>query len=117
MPLPPDLDRSSLRIDEGGTVRVGPSRITLDTVVEQYENGMTPEEMIRTYDSLELADAHAVISYYLRHREDVRAYLKERKAEAETLRTTLEGERSRVTRAELLARRSALEKAHASAGQ
>jgi hypothetical protein len=37
-------------------VRVGNSRISLDLIVEQYENGMMPEEMIRAYDTLVLAD-------------------------------------------------------------
>src|SRR5213595_3983358 len=102
-----------LRVDEGGAVRVGKSRISLDLVVEQYENGMTPEELVRAYDTLALADVHAVIAYYLRHRDDVRVYLKRRAAEAESLRATIEAERPRVTRAELLARRTATEKADA----
>ena len=38
-----------LRLDDGSVVRVGNSRISLDLVVEQYENGMTPEEMVRAY--------------------------------------------------------------------
>src|SRR5580658_7618517 len=35
---------SALREDKGGAVRVGNGRITLDLIVAQYENGMTPEE-------------------------------------------------------------------------
>ena len=115
--LPLHADLPPLRLDQGGAVRVGNSRISLDLVVEQYENGMTPEEMVRAYDTLELADVHAVIAYYLRHRDEVRAYLKRRKEEAETLRAKLEAERPRVTREELLARRGAREKDPAPAGQ
>jgi len=102
---------------EGGTVRVGKTRVSIDLVVAQYENGMTPEEMVRAYDTLELADVHAVIAYYLRHRDEVRAYLKRRAEEAEALRGKIEAERPRVSRAELLARRSAREKANAPTGQ
>ena len=40
-----------LRVDEGGAVRVGKSRISLDMVVEQYENGMSPEDIVRGYDT------------------------------------------------------------------
>jgi hypothetical protein len=43
-----------LRVDAGGVVRVGDGRITLDLVVEQYENGMTQENMVRAYDTLVL---------------------------------------------------------------
>jgi uncharacterized protein (DUF433 family) len=115
--LPIHLDSPPLRVDEGGAVRVGNSRISLDLVVEQYENGMAPEDMVRAYDTLGLADAYAVIAYYLRHRDEVRAYLKRRGEEAEALRAKIEAERPRVSREELLARRSAREKADAPTGQ
>ena len=100
-PLPLLAERPPLRVDEGGAVRVGNTRVSLDLVVEQYENGMTPEDMARAYDALALADVHAVVSYYLRHRSEVRAYLKRRKEEAEALRAKIEAERPRVSRAEL----------------
>ena len=76
--LPLHADRPPLRVDDGGAIRVGKSRIALDVVVEQYENGMTPEDMVRAYDTLVLADVHAVIAYYLRHRDAVHGYLKRR---------------------------------------
>src|SRR6202451_2252946 len=100
LPLPADLP--PLRLDQGDVVRIGDSRISLDLVVEQYENGMTPEDMVRAYDTLVLADVHAVIAYYLRHRDEVRAYLKRRAEEAEALRAMIEAERPRASREELL---------------
>src|SRR6266436_1830622 len=116
-PLPLHADPLPLRLDEGGAVRVGNSRISLDLIVEQYENGMTPEDMVRAYDALVLADVHAVIAYYLRHRDEVRAYLKRREEEAKALRAKIEAERPRVSREELLARASVREKDNAPAGQ
>jgi uncharacterized protein (DUF433 family) len=110
-------DLPPLREAEEGAVRVGNSRISLDLVVEQYENGMTPEDLVRAYDTLVLADVHAVIAYYLRHREEVRTYLKRREEEAKALRAKIEAERPRVSREELLARCSAREKANAPTGQ
>jgi uncharacterized protein (DUF433 family) len=106
-----------LREDQGGAVRVGNTRITLDLIVEQYENGMTPEDMVRAYDTLVLADVHAVIAYYLRHRDAVQGYLKQRQEVAEVLRAKIEAERPRISREELLARRNAAEKANAPTGQ
>ncbi len=115
--LPLHTEVPPLRVDEAGVVRVGNSRISLDLVVEQYENGMTPEDMVRAYDALVLADVHAVIAYYLRRREEVRSYLKRRVQEAEAQRAKIEAERPRVSREELLARRSAREKADAPPGK
>ena len=115
--LPLDAERPPLRVDPGGVVRIGSSRISLDLIVEQYENGMTPEDMVRAYDALELADVHAVIAYYLRHREEMRAYLRRREEEAAALQAKIEAERPRVSRDELLARRSANENANAPTGQ
>ena len=115
--LPPFEDPTPLRADDGGVVRVGTSRVTLDVVVEQYENGMTPEDLVRAYDTLKLADVHAAISYYLRHRDEVRAYLKRREAEAEALRAKIATDRPRVSRDELLARKHVAEEANAPTGQ
>jgi uncharacterized protein (DUF433 family) len=96
---------SPLHIAEGGVIRVGMSRISLDLIVEHYENGSTPEELVRAYDTLSLADVYAAIAYYLRHKPDVREYLKRRAEDAKALRTKIEAEQGPgITRAELLAR-------------
>jgi uncharacterized protein (DUF433 family) len=115
--LPLHAEPPPLRVDEGGVVRVGKSRISLDLIVEQYENGMTPDDLIRAYDTLSLADVHSVIAYYLRHREEVRTYLRRRAEDAGLLRVKIEAERPRVSREELLTRRGTGGKTNAPAGQ
>lgn len=105
------------RVDEEGVVRIGNSRISLDLIVEQYENGMTPEDMVRAYDTLALADVYAVIAYFLRHRDEVRAYLKRREEEAETLKAKIEAGSPPISREELLARRRGGEKTNAPTGE
>lgn len=115
--LPLNGEPLPFRLEEGGVVRIGSSRITLDLIVEQYENGMSPEDMVLAYDTLVLADVHAAVAYYLRHRSDVAAYLMRRKEEAAALRAQIESQRSPITRDELIARRTAREAAHAPIGQ
>jgi hypothetical protein len=60
--------------------------VTLDTLVTAYEQGASPEEIVSRYTTLELADVYAIITHYLRHREEVEEYLARRKAEAEEVR-------------------------------
>jgi uncharacterized protein (DUF433 family) len=115
--LPLDASPPPLRVVEGGAVRVGKSRVSLDLVVEEYENGMTPEDMVRAYDTLKVADVYAVIAYYLRHREQVQAYMKRRDEEIQALRAKIEAEHPPISREGLLARHKAREKADAPVGQ
>lgn len=75
-----------LRTNEDGGILVGATRVPLDTVVGEYEDGATPEEIVHSFSALDLADVYAVISYYLRHRGAVEAYLKHRREHAQEVR-------------------------------
>ena len=75
-----------LRIDGQGAVRVGQTRVTLDTVIGAFTGGCSAEEIVRKYPSLDLANVYAVITYYLWHREAMEAYLEQRRQEAEEIR-------------------------------
>ena len=75
-----------LHMDTNGVFRVGGTRIPLETVVEEYRNGADADEIVHNYDSLQLADVHAIISYYLKHSSEVAAYLAERDENAEYVR-------------------------------
>jgi hypothetical protein len=89
----------------------------LDLVIDQFERGRTPEQIVREYDALRLADVYASIAYYMRHRDEVSRYLARRKAEAEALQVRVQVNHPALGRAELLARRAAAESAHAPTGQ
>jgi uncharacterized protein (DUF433 family) len=92
---------------EDGVVRVGGTRVTLDTVVIAFEQGATAEEIVQQYPSLRLADAYAVIAYYLRHRSEVEAYLASRGEVSRRVRHENEARFDPAgVRARLLARRS-----------
>ena len=75
-----------LEVDAGGVVRVGGTRVTLDTVVAAFNEGATAEEIVHQYPSLHLADVYAVIGYYLRRRPEVEVYLHQRQQQAEDTR-------------------------------
>ena len=75
-----------LTTDADEVVRVGRTRVTLDTIVEAFNEGATAEEIVQQYPSLRLADVYAVISYYLRRPSEVAAYLQQRQKHAEGVR-------------------------------
>ncbi len=74
-----------LRVEEDGTIRVGKTRVTLDIVLGAYNLGQSAEEMTRMYTTLQLEEIRAVIDYYLRHREEMDAYLERRRLETEEI--------------------------------
>jgi uncharacterized protein (DUF433 family) len=81
-----------LRLDGTGTVRIGASRVTLDVMLCAYHEGMSAEEIAAAFDTLKIADVHAVLSYYLENRAAVDAYLKERQDHADEVRRQVESE-------------------------
>lgn len=72
-----------LHDDGRGGLRVGQTRVHLEFVVEAFEQGSSPEQIVEMYSTLELADVYAVISYYLRHRDEIVAYRQRRELEAD----------------------------------
>jgi len=96
-----------LETDADGVVRVGGTRVTLDTIVTAFNEGATAEEIVHQYPSLHLADVYAVISYYLRRRSDVEAYLRQRQQRADEIRKQNESRfNPHGVRDRLLARRT-----------
>jgi uncharacterized protein (DUF433 family) len=111
MPLTIQPEAPPLRIDAAGAVRVGNTRVLFVLVVRAFQNGATPEDIIRMYETLTLADAYGAVAYYLRHREEVEAYLEEYDQQAEAVWEKIrarQGDQSEI-RKRLLARKAALD--------
>jgi uncharacterized protein (DUF433 family) len=81
-----------LTTTEFGTIRVGRSRVSLDSVVHHYKQGATAERIAESFPSLDLADTYAVIAYYLANRESVEEYLRRQEAEADALQQQIESD-------------------------
>jgi uncharacterized protein (DUF433 family) len=84
------LERVPIHTDAEGVVRVAGTRVTLDTIVEAFDAGATAEEIAQQYSSVPLVDVYSVITYYLRHKTDVSAYLHRRQEHAATVREEVE---------------------------
>ena len=75
-----------LETDSDGIVRIGKTRVTLDTAVAAFTDGATPEEITHQYPALYLTDVYSVITYYLQHRSEIDAYLQRRRQQARQIR-------------------------------
>ena len=90
MTLTPQADPVPLRVEASGAIRVGDSRIPLERIVQEFERGACPESIVHAYDTLQLADVYAVIAYYLRHQDEVKAYMQRREEEAAEIQRKIE---------------------------
>ena len=85
-------ERIPIAPDGMGVLRVAGSRVPLDAVVDLFDAGASPEEIVERLDTLKLADVYAVITYYLRHRDEVSAHLAGVDRNAREQRERIEGE-------------------------
>jgi uncharacterized protein (DUF433 family) len=107
MALEIQQDLVPLRTDPGGVVRVGRTRVPLETVVGAYLARETAEEIVVNFETLSLADVHATIAYYLRHKDAVDAYIQNQEERATAARERAESRYDRAAlRARLIARQA-----------
>lgn len=79
-----------LKTSADGTVWVSGTRIPLDTIIYAYRNGESAEEIVESFDTLNLSDVYAIIGYYLDHQSEIDTYLQVRQKEASSLQAEIE---------------------------
>jgi uncharacterized protein (DUF433 family) len=89
--LPLALDVPLTRLEDG-TLRVRGTRVPIDTIVTAYWMGESPEQIHLDFSTVGVAEAYAVIAWYLQHREAVDVYLRLREREAEEIWRRIEAE-------------------------
>ena len=82
-----------------GVYRIGESRVSLDSLVYLFREGMSTEGMVESYPSLSLEQVHGALAFYLSNQHEVDTYL----AEGERL-AAVEHEESRRANADLIAK-------------
>jgi len=65
-----------VRLDEHGAMRIGHSRVMLDSIVAGFEQSHSPETLQQQYPTLSLEEVYRAIAYYLAHTDQVHTYLK-----------------------------------------
>ncbi len=69
------LPKQYVREDAHGAIRVGNTKISLDSVVYAFRAGHSPETIMQQYPALTLEEVYGAITYYLANRAEVEAYL------------------------------------------
>ena len=73
-----------------GVLLLAGTRIPIDTIVFDFNDGAAPEEIVLRYPSLSLPRVYATISHYLQNRSEIDRYLKVRKKRHASLKATVE---------------------------
>src|SRR6266581_7627802 len=99
------------RLTEEGTIRIGDSRVSLDSVVHHYKLGAAAEQIAQKFPALDLADVYAAISYYLNNEDAIEEYLRQQEARGNEIQDGIESDpqyqrSSAELRGRLLARKS-----------
>jgi uncharacterized protein (DUF433 family) len=67
--------KTYVRTDENGALRVGATRMSLDSVVYAFHLGHSAETIQQQFPSLSLEEIYGAIAYYLANRKEVDRYL------------------------------------------
>jgi uncharacterized protein (DUF433 family) len=70
-------DPIPLHMDKQGDLQLQSTDIRFAWVIQQFQQGASPEAIVERQHTLELANVYAVIAYYLRHQDEIDEYLKQ----------------------------------------
>ena len=82
-----------------GVYRVGDTRVSLDSLIYLFREGLSAESMVESYPALTLEQVHGALAFYLANQKELDAYLAEGQRTADTQHAE-----SRRTNAELIAK-------------
>jgi uncharacterized protein (DUF433 family) len=86
---------------------VGGTRISLDSVVLAFRQGLSPETIAtECFPLLTLAQVYVAIAYYLAHRQEIDDYLQQGDAETEAMRQAMQNAAPELARRFAAARRT-----------
>lgn len=89
-------DRTYISTDEHQVMRVGSTRVMLDSVVAAFQQGHSPEAIRAAYPSLSLEEVYGAIAYCLAHPDEISAYMERQEKVWEQGRARSEPERPPV---------------------
>lgn len=82
-----------------GAFRIGDTRVSLDSLVYLFREGISAEGMVENYPALSLEQVHGALAFYLANQKEIDAYLVDGLRAAES-----QHQQSRKTNAEVIAK-------------
>jgi uncharacterized protein (DUF433 family) len=82
-----------------GAYRIADTRVSLDSLVYLFREGMSAESMVDSYPALTLEQVHGALAFYLANQNEIDAYLIEGHRATES-----QHKQSKRSNAELIAR-------------
>lgn len=86
----PPIETVPLEMTPEGVIRVEGTRVSLDSVIYYFWEGSSPESIVDKFPTLTLNNVYRVIGYYLTHREELDAYLREQERAEDRLLQEIE---------------------------
>ena len=77
---------------------VAGTRVSLDSIVYDFLDGMSPDSIAENFPVLTLEEVYGAIVFYLANREEVDAYLRESDAQFESFKNRLRTEYPRLNK-------------------
>jgi uncharacterized protein (DUF433 family) len=82
-----------------GAYRVGATRVSLDSLVYLFREGLSAESMVDSYPAMTLEQVHGSLAFYLANQKEIDTHLANGQRAAE-----VQHQQSRQTNAELIAK-------------
>lgn len=79
------MEKEYVSKNESGYHLAG-SRVSLDSLVYDWRNGLSPESIVENFGTLTLEQVYGALTYYLAHQTEVDAHLQRQREKFETLR-------------------------------
>jgi uncharacterized protein (DUF433 family) len=68
-----------------GRPRITGKRFSVEQIITLTKEGLSPQQILREYDFLTLAEVHAALAYYYANQEQIEQYLADKIAEYQQL--------------------------------
>ena len=81
----PNLTRTA-----DGTLRIGATRVALESVIHHFKLGATAEEVAHKFPALQLAQVYSVFAYFLNNQAAVEQYLQAQETASDELQARIE---------------------------